>query len=88
MIKGGYHILNLADNNLTTEAGATIAGAYSSIEGSYRKPVLLSGATIAGVEKRDCFVCPELTEGNYTFTAHGYTFTITSEDVVTIAAAG
>lgn len=88
MIKGGYHILNLGDNNLTAEAGATITGAYSSIEGSYRKPVLLSGVTISGVEKRDCFVCPELSGDSYTFTAHGYTFSVSSADEVTIAAAG
>lgn len=87
MIKGGYHILNLADNNITTEAAATISGIYNSIEGSYRKVVLLSGVTIDGVEKRDCFVCPELSGDNYTFTAHGYTFTVTNADEVSIAAA-
>lgn len=85
MKKGGYIIVDLGDTNITTESGATISGVYSAIEGSYRKAVLLSGVTIDGVEKRDCFICPEISNSNYTFTAYGKTFTITSADAITIA---
>lgn len=85
MKKGGYVIIDLGDTNITSELGATINGTYSAIEGSYRKAVLISGVTIDGVEKRDCFVCPEIDNSNYTFTAYGKTFTITSADAITIA---
>lgn len=81
---GGYHIVNLSDVNITTADGATISGIYESIENAHRKAILLSGVTIDGVEKNDCFVCAEIADSNYTFTAHGKTFTITNEDKVTI----
>lgn len=85
MKKGGYAIVDFADTNIVSDTGATIAGVYTAIEGSYRKAILISGVTIDGVEKRDCFVCPEISEGNFTFSAYGKTFTITAEDKVTIA---
>lgn len=86
MKKGGYVIIDFADNNLTTESATSIAGIYNAIEGSYRKAILISGITIDGTEKRDCFVCPEITSNNFTFTAYGYTFTITNENTVSIVA--
>lgn len=85
MRRGGYHILNLGDINITTESGATIAGIYDSIEGSHRKAILLSGVTIDDVEYRDTFVDVSSGDNSYTFTAHGKTFTVANNDSVTIA---
>lgn len=85
MKKGGYKIIDFGDVDIKSEGGATVAGIYESIENSYRKALLISGVTIDGVEKRDCFVCPDITETNITFTAYEKTFTITSEDAITIA---
>lgn len=84
-MSGGYHIVNLGNVNITTADGATILGIYESIESAHRKAILLSGVTIDSVEKNDCFICAEIIDSNYTFTAHGKTFTVTSEDKVTIA---
>lgn len=85
MLKGGYIIADCRDIDIKTDGGATISGIYETIEGAHRKAVLLSGVTIDGVEKGNCFVCPEIVDGNYTFTAHGKTVTVTNADVVTIA---
>lgn len=85
MKRGGYHIVDFKDTNITTENGATIVGIYEEIEGSYRKAILISGITIDGVEQRDTWADPSHGENNYTFTAYGKTFTITSEEKVTIA---
>lgn len=85
MLRGGYHIVDFKDVNITTAEGATISGIYEEIEGSYRKAILVSGVTIDGVEQRDTFVDATHTENNYSFTAYGKTFTITNEEKVTIA---
>lgn len=87
MRKGGYRIIDFQDINITTAGdGAVITGVYDAIEDAYRKPLLLSGLTLDGVEKPDCYITCEVTESNYTFTAYGHTFTITAEDKVTAAA--
>lgn len=85
MIRGGYHVVDFGDQNITTEAGVTIAGIYNSFEGSYRKAILVSGVTLEGVEQRDTFV--DVTHGDnaYTFTAYGKTFTIANTDAVSVA---
>lgn len=85
MKRGGYHIVDFKDVNITTAEGATIAGIYEELEGSYRKAVLVSGVTIDGVEYRDTFVDVSHSENNYSFTAYGKTFTVTNEEKVTIA---
>lgn len=85
MKRGGYHIVDFKDVNITTENGATIVGIYEEIEGSYRKVILVSGVTIDGVEQRDTFVDVSHAENNYSFTAYGKTFTVTNEEKVTIA---
>lgn len=85
MLRGGYHIVDLKDTNITTETGATIVGIYEEIEASYRKAILVSGITIDGVEYRDTFVDPTHNDNTYTFTAHGKTFTVSSDNTVKIA---
>lgn len=85
MLKGGYHIVDFQDVNITTENGATVTGIYETIEHNYRKPILISGITIDGVEKPDCFIDCTIEEASVTFSAYGKTFTITSADAISIA---
>lgn len=85
MLKGGYKIIDFKDVNLTAGTGVKIAGIYEDVEKSYRKPLLLSGITIDAVEKPDCFVYCEVSEGNYKFTAYGKNWIITSADMVTVS---
>lgn len=84
MLKGGYKIIDFKDINITTGEAVTVVGIYESIEKSHRKAIMLSGITIDNVEKPDCFVDCEVTDGNYTFTAYGKTWTITNENAVTV----
>lgn len=85
MIKGGYKIINLKDTSINAEGGSTIAGLYDAIEHNYRKPLLLSGIVIDGVEKPDTFISVASADGSYTFTAYGKTYTVNNADLVTIA---
>lgn len=85
MIKGGYKIINLRDTAIDTENGTTIAGTYEGIENNYRKPLLLSGIVIEGVEKPDVFIEVTSAENSFTFTAYGKTYTVTNDDLVKIA---
>lgn len=85
MKRGGYKIIDFKDVNILTEGGATVTGIYEEIEKRHRKAILVSGITIDGIEKPDCFVDCEVSGSNYTFTAYGKTFTITNADKVTIA---
>lgn len=82
MIRGGYHIVDFKDVNITTADGATIDGIYEEIEGSNRKAVLISGVTIDSVEHRDLFVDPTASDNSFTFSAYGKTFTVTNENKV------
>lgn len=88
MIKGGYKIIDFQDVNLTSDAGVTVVGTYEAIEGSHRKPLLISGITIDGVEKNDCFVSCTSAENSYSFTLYGRTVTVSNADQITISAAG
>lgn len=81
--KGGYQIVNLKDTALTVGTGETIEGVYETFEGNYRKPVLLSGINVGGVEYADTFINPTISGGNYTATVYGMTFTVTPENLVT-----
>lgn len=85
MKRGGYKIIDFKDVNILTDGGAIVTGIYEKIEKRHRKAILISGITIDGVEKPDCFVDCEVSGSNYTFTAYGKTFTITNADKVTIA---
>lgn len=84
-MNGGYKIVDFQDVDITTADGATLAGIYEEFEGSSRKAILISGVTIDGVAQRDVFVDAVINAGSYTFTAYGKTFTITSEEKITIA---
>ena len=66
MFKGGYKLIDLRDNNITVGGDAvTIVGIYASIEHNYRKPTVLTGLTVGGVEKEDTFVNFEHGENTY-----------------------
>lgn len=84
---GGYKIIDFGDVNLlTTNAdGVTISGVYSAIEHNYRKPLLLHGLVIDGVEKADVYAPATSGDNEYTFSAYGHTITVTSLDIVKIA---
>lgn len=82
MVKGGYKIIDLKDKNLVTASQATIAGIYDRIENAYRKPLLLSGIHVNGVEYGDCYICPTLSGSDFKFTAWGFTFTVNNNDQV------
>lgn len=85
MIKGGYHIVDFKDVNITSTEGTTIVGIYEDIEASHRKAILVSGITIDGVEYRDCFVDCTSADNSFSFAAHGKTFTVSNNDTITIA---
>lgn len=81
-MNGGYKIIDFKDINITTGGSVTVVGVYESIESSHRKALLISGLTIDGVEKNDCFVDCTPANNSFTFTAYGKTFTVTNEDAV------
>lgn len=85
MIKGGYKIIDFKDSRLTTAGeSVTIEGIYDTVEASYRKPLLLSGLNIDGIERNDVYATPTLSGSNYVFTAYGKTITITDTDAVSV----
>ena len=83
----GYKVIDFRDNNLTTTAAVTISGIHDAIEAAYRKPLLLSGLTIAGAEKPAVFAQVTESSGSYQFTVYGYKLTISTADAVTVTTA-
>ena len=90
-IKGGYKIIDLHDTDITVGGdGVTIAGIYNAIEHNYRKPILISGLHIGGVEQEDCFVTLTHSENTYTGLLQFLTgdkihiLAVTNDDKVTI----
>lgn len=88
MFKGGYKIIDLKDTPFVAGGAAMmIEGIYDSIEASYRKPIMLAGLNVGGLEYSAAYVVPTVTESAYTFTVHGYTITVQSTDAVSVATA-
>lgn len=87
MIKGGYKIIDFRDTEFET-GGATMMlnGIYDSIEGNYRKPLLLAGLNIDGKEYNDTFAEVAVNESQFIFKVYGKVITITDTDAVSIAA--
>lgn len=85
-MKGGYQIVSCKDTAITTGTAVTITGIHEAIEGAYRKPLLLSGVVLDGVEHGDVWIVPTNADGTYTFTAYGKAWTVTAADSVTAAA--
>lgn len=85
MFKGGYKIIDLKDTPFTAGGAAMmIDGIYDAIEASYRKPLMLAGLNVGGVECGAAFVVPTLVESAYTFTVYGYVITVQDTDAVTV----
>ena len=84
MRKGGYQIIDLHDTNFTVGTAMMIDGIHDKIEGGYRKPILLSGLTVAGVEYPDTYVEMKVSESAYQTTAFGYGIKIENTDAVTV----
>lgn len=64
MTKGGYQIIDLGDANHTLGVGHVHEGIYDKIEGT-RKPILLSGITVSGVEYHDTYIFPTVNGTSY-----------------------
>ena len=64
MVKGGYQIIDLEDRNFTKLSNQTYKGIYEKLD-STRKPCILSGIKLDGIERRDVFV-------NFTKSANQY----------------
>lgn len=85
MRKGGHRIIDLDDINFTLNVAMMIPGIHEEIEGSYRKPLLLSGLTVAGVEYADVYVTPVVKESAYMLSVYDFTIKVESTDAVTIS---
>ena len=66
--------------------GEYLVGIYKEIEGSYRKPLLLTHIVINGVAKNDAFVNVVVQTSIYKFSLYGYSWEINSADLVKITA--
>lgn len=87
---GGYQIIDLENRNFTPGVGQVFNGIYEKIEGT-RKPILVSGIRISGVELHDTYVDFVLQGSAFTtkVSLGGMTATVTIEDtdVVTVTMA-
>lgn len=84
MIKSGYKIIDLHDTQFTSGVTMMLEGIHDAIEGSYRKPILLSGLTVAGVEYADAYVAVTTNESAFMIDIYGFTIKIESTDAVTV----
>lgn len=84
MRKGGYKIIDLHDTQFTVGTAMMIAGIHDAIEGSYRKPLLISGLTVAGVEYADAYVTATTNESAFMIDVYGFTIKIESTNAVTV----
>ena len=87
--KGGYMILDFKDVAITSGTPVTIPGVFAALEGSYRKPVILSGLNVDGTAYQDLHVNPVIASDDYVIDLSGIglvSCTITDEDAVTVVA--
>lgn len=57
MEKGGYKLIDLQDVDITIDGdGVNIPGTFDSIERNWRKPCVVTGLTMDGVERADRWV--------------------------------
>ena len=57
MVKGGYQIINLNNDNHTAGVGMVHEGIYDRIKAT-KKPILLSGIVVNAVEYHDTYIFP------------------------------
>lgn len=91
-MKGGYRIIDLKNTDITVSGDAVkVEGVHQSIEANYRKPIILSGITLGGLEKPDAWVNFYVSGTDYkgvigkTDAGADLTITITDDDMVTVA---
>lgn len=83
--KGGYKIISLLGISLVADESVTIAGIHKAIEASYRKPLLIEGIVIDGVEKDATWVKElKVVDGSFVIEIYGMKLTITDEDEVEV----
>ena len=78
----GYKLINLKNIDLKTTVATEIAGIYKSIESNYRKPLILEGVVLDGVEVIDKQVNEEVVNKKITFTLPEVTIVVTNTDQV------
>lgn len=87
---GGYLILDLEDQAITTDgASVTIPGVYETLEGNYRKAVLVSGLNLDSAELPDFFALFAVESTDFVATVYVgsslVTITIDDDDKVAVA---
>lgn len=81
--KGGYKIVSLYGNDLTSADPFTIDGLYASLENSYKKPILVTEIVIDGEKEQDAYAVVKKNDSGYSIEVYGYALTVTDEDSVT-----
>lgn len=86
MFKGGYHIVDFKNSKFTTEKTTNIInGVYESIEGSYGKPLVLTGLNLNSKEYKDAFISVRIQESKYIIDSlYGLKITIDNTDAVNV----
>lgn len=88
MKNGGYKIIDLNNYPHSNGVGVVHVGIYEAIEGT-RKPILLSGLNVDGIEFHDVFVIPTVDGSSYFFnitqtSTYNVSAVVEDTDVVTI----
>ena len=79
----GYKLINLKNIDLKTTVATEIAGIYETIKSNYRKPLILEGVVLDGVEVIDKWVNAQVGNNKFTFTIPEGTIEVTNTDQVT-----
>lgn len=85
-LKGGYKIVSLKGNDLTSESAFTIKGIYEELRDSYSKPILVTEIVIDDEKQQDAYAVVKKTEFGYTIEVYDYALTVTDEDLVSSVA--
>lgn len=90
-VKGGYIIVDLKGVDFTSGTPEIVEGAYKAASNPWNKAVLISGLQVAGVYYPDIFIPLVPNAGTYeggaVFGGNTFTFSIASDDSVTITKA-
>lgn len=83
----GYQIISMRDTPFET-GGATMMldGIYDQIESNNRKPILLDGIVIDGIERNAVYTQVIVNGSNFEFNVYGKKIIITDTDAVSVTA--
>lgn len=86
-VNGGYQLVDFKNISIssTSAEGVTVKGVYETIEGSYRKLLVGSNIVIDDVELNNVVITPINGENQYEVELYGKNYTITSDDLITVA---